>query len=79
LIFPARFEWARSLLGSKAWEPIIKDKETEGSVTFSIPAKCPINKAISCPQESSEVPNEAIGSSVPISMQNVSPSTPECV
>jgi hypothetical protein len=49
LLNPARFEWARSLLGSKAWELIVTDKETEAFVTFSITAKCPVNKAISCP------------------------------
>jgi hypothetical protein len=53
LLNPVRFDWARSLLGSKAWELIIKDKEFEATVTFSILTKCLVNKEITCDQDES--------------------------
>jgi hypothetical protein len=46
----ARFQWVKTLLGSKAWDIILKDKEADVSITFTIPRKCPANEPLTCPQ-----------------------------
>jgi hypothetical protein len=40
LLNPQRFEWAKSLLTSEAWQIVLKDKESEATLTFS-PTKMP--------------------------------------
>jgi hypothetical protein len=38
---PTSFQWGKSFLGSKAWNIILKDKNIETTITFSLPLKCP--------------------------------------
>jgi hypothetical protein len=40
LLNSQRFEWAKSLLTSGAWELVLKDKESEATLTFYLPQKC---------------------------------------
>jgi hypothetical protein len=54
LLNPAKFDWAKSVLGSKAWELILTDKDSEATITFSIPNKCPVKKALICEQMEDE-------------------------
>jgi hypothetical protein len=51
LLNPSRFDWAKSCLSSTARNLILKGKESEASVAFSIPNKCPENGKISCVSE----------------------------
>jgi hypothetical protein len=51
LLNPSRFDWAKSFLSSTAWNLILKDKESEAFVAFSIPNKCPANEKITCVSE----------------------------
>jgi hypothetical protein len=51
LLNPSRFDWAKSFLSSIAWNLILKDKESEAFVAFSIPNKCPANEKITCVSE----------------------------
>jgi hypothetical protein len=47
LLNPTKFDWAKSFLNSTAWNLILKDKESEASMAFTIPNKCPANEKIS--------------------------------
>jgi hypothetical protein len=46
LLNPKRFEWANSLLRSKAWEMIITETQNEIRIEYSLNAKCPVSEAI---------------------------------
>jgi hypothetical protein len=48
LLNPKRFEWANSLLRSKAQEMIITETQNEITIEYSLNAKCPVSKAIHC-------------------------------
>jgi hypothetical protein len=48
---PGNFDWAKSFLSSKAWSVILKDKEAEAIITFSIPQQCPGKEKIRCAEE----------------------------
>jgi hypothetical protein len=48
LLNPVSFDWASSFLGSKAWNFILKDRNSEAIVTFSIPKKCPMKLKPRC-------------------------------
>jgi hypothetical protein len=43
-----KFEWAKSFIGSKTWNYILQDRDSEAVVTFCIPTKCPIEKELIC-------------------------------
>jgi hypothetical protein len=42
LLNPDRFEWVKSFMNSKAWTMILKDREIEATITFSLPHTCNI-------------------------------------
>jgi hypothetical protein len=48
LLDPNSFEWAKSLLESKAWNIILNEKSSETSITFTIPKKCPSQEHVQC-------------------------------
>jgi hypothetical protein len=35
------FKWAKSLITSEAWKLILKDRETDATITFCTPQACP--------------------------------------
>jgi hypothetical protein len=48
LLDPVRFEWAKCLLGSKAWELIKANADSNMSSIFSLPPRCPVNTKVGC-------------------------------
>jgi hypothetical protein len=42
LLNPIRFDWERNFLSSKAWSVILREDKMETSLSFVLPAKCPI-------------------------------------
>jgi hypothetical protein len=49
LLNPSKFEWAKSLLDSGAWQVIHHDRADEDTTNFQIPSKCPNEISLSCP------------------------------
>jgi hypothetical protein len=54
LLNPERFEWANSLLRSKAWDMIITESKNEITIEYSVNEKCPISEAMHCSSTQSE-------------------------
>jgi hypothetical protein len=54
LLDPNNFEWAKSLLESKAWGMIIQDNPSATNITFAIPKSCPSKEPIRCSTISSD-------------------------
>jgi hypothetical protein len=48
LLDPSRFEWAKALLGSKAWSMIQSDANPELSSVFTLPSMCPVGTGLAC-------------------------------
>jgi hypothetical protein len=53
LLNPTRLDWARTFLSSEGWNVILKENEKETSISFVLPAKCPIKK-IDCVYSNSD-------------------------
>ncbi|TVU20885.1 hypothetical protein EJB05_30486, partial [Eragrostis curvula] len=61
LMSPMEYDWAKSLLISKAWEIIRKHSEEDEGLLFSVPSKCPVSKEIGCQVQEVSDETEDIG------------------
>jgi hypothetical protein len=51
LLNPDRFDWAKYFLNSKAWTMILKGRETEATISFSLPHSCNIEDRLQCSKD----------------------------
>jgi hypothetical protein len=83
LLNHARFDWVKTFLHSNAWGLILKDRESEATITFSVPQKCPIQKKLVCSEvehdqeEEPAQPTKSVqGSVIQLSEEQSIPCTP---
>jgi hypothetical protein len=68
---PSKFEWAKSLLQSRAWQLIQQYNACDSSTLFQLPHTCPAEVDLSCPAITTDSEEEVLALVTPVKPRDI--------